>query len=147
MVFVVLKFHALHYLQIFLISSVNAMYGTLPHHHHFLSSLRGHRASTKHRLLVLFPAILLTSFWLFPFSNALLWTVLRHVCLGLSLLLFPCGFQSKASLLRASFPFLCVSYPFPLPSLDLHWHLNFFCSSPKFLIWNYFQPMDVQDSS
>jgi len=49
------------------------------HHHQLLSPVRGHRASTKHRYLVLFPAILLTSFQLFPFSNASLWTVLRHV--------------------------------------------------------------------
>ena len=71
------------------------------HHRQFLSSLSGHRASTKHRHLVLFPAILLTSFQLFPFSNASLLTILRHVCLGLPLLLFPCGFQSKASLSMA----------------------------------------------
>jgi len=76
------------------------------HHHQFLLSLRTHRASTKHRHLVLFPAILLTSLQLFPFSNASLWTVLHHVCLGLPLLLFPCGFQSKASLSMASCPFL-----------------------------------------
>jgi hypothetical protein len=37
-----------------------------------------------------------------------LWTDLRHVCLGLLLLLFPCGFQSKTSLSMASFPFLSV---------------------------------------
>ena len=78
------------------------------HHHQFLSSVRGQRASTKHHHLVLFPAILLTSSQLFPFSNASLWTVLRHVCLGLPLLLFPCGFQSKASLSMASFSFLSV---------------------------------------
>jgi len=71
------------------------------HHHQFLLSLRGHRTSTKQHHLVLFPAILLTSFQLFPFSNASLWTVLCHVCLGLPLLLFPCGFQSKASLSMA----------------------------------------------
>jgi len=80
----------------------------LIHHHHFLLSRRGHRASTKHRHLVLFPAILLTSLQLFPFSNASLWTVLRHVCPGLPLLFFPCGFQSKASLSMASCPFLSV---------------------------------------
>ena len=78
------------------------------HHHQSLSSLRGRRASTKHRHLVLFPAILLTSFQLFPYSDASLWTVLLHVCLGLPLLLFPCGFQSKASLSMASFPFLSL---------------------------------------
>ena len=80
------------------------------HHHQqqLLSSLRGHRASTKHRHLVLFPAILLTSFQLFPFSNASLWTVLRHVCLRLPLLHFSCRFQSKSTLSMASFPFLSV---------------------------------------
>jgi hypothetical protein len=78
------------------------------HHHQFLLSLRGHRASTKHRHLVPFLAILLTSLQLFPFSIASLWTDLRHVRLGLPLLLFPCGFQSKASLSMASFPFLSV---------------------------------------
>ena len=41
-------------------------------------------------------------------SSALLWTDLLHVCLGLPLLCFPCGFQSKASLSMASFPFLNV---------------------------------------
>ena len=70
--------------------------------------LRGHRASTKHSHLFLFLAIPLTSFQFFTFSNALLWTVLCHVCLGLPLLLFPCGFQSKASLLMSSFPFLSI---------------------------------------
>jgi hypothetical protein len=68
------------------------------HHHHFLLSLMGHRASTKRRHLVLSLAILFTSLQLFPFSNASLCTDLRHVCLGLPLLLFPCGFQSKTSL-------------------------------------------------
>jgi len=81
---------------------------TIHHHHQFLLSLRGHRVSTKHRHLVLFPAILLTSLQLFPFSNASLWTVLRHVCLGHPLHLFPCGFQSKASLSMASCPFLSI---------------------------------------
>ena len=70
--------------------------------------LRGHRTLTKHRRLVLFPAILLTSLQLFPFSNASLSTILRHVCLGLPLLLFPCGFQTKASLLMALCAFLSV---------------------------------------
>jgi hypothetical protein len=82
------------------------------HHHHnhqqFLLSLRAHRASTKHRHLILFPAIFLTSLQLSPFSNASLWTVLRHVCLGRPALPFPCGFQSKASLPMASFPFFIV---------------------------------------
>ena len=78
------------------------------HHHQFLLSLRGHRASTKHRHLVLFPVIFLASLQLFPFSNASLRTVLRHVSLGLPLLLFICGFQSKASLSMASCPFLSV---------------------------------------
>ena len=88
------------------------------HHHQyqFLLSLRGHRPSTKHRHLVLFPAVLLTSLQLFPFSNASLWTVLHHVCLGLSLL-FPCGFQSKASRLMASCPFLSVC------PIQFHFHL------------------------
>jgi hypothetical protein len=36
------------------------------------------------------------------FSNASLWTFLCHVCLGLSLLHFSCGIQSKASFLMAS---------------------------------------------
>ena len=89
------------------------------HHHQFLLSLRGHRASTKHRHLVLFPAILLTSFQLFPFSNASLWTDLCHACLGLPRLLFPCGFQSKASLSMASFPFLIVC------PTHFHFHLLF----------------------
>ena len=74
----------------------------------FLLSPMGHRASTKHRHLVLSLAILFTSLQLFPFSNVSLWTDLRHVCLGLPLLLFPCGFQSKTSLSMASFPFLSV---------------------------------------
>ena len=78
------------------------------HHHHFLLSLRGHRASTKRHHLILFLAIFLILPQLIPFSNASLWTDLLHVCLGLSLLLFPRGFQSKASLLMASFPFLNV---------------------------------------
>ena len=43
--------------------------------------------------LVLSQAILFTSLQLFPFSNASLWTDLRHVCLGLPLLLFPWGFH------------------------------------------------------
>ena len=64
--------------------------------------------STKHRHLVLFLAILLTSLQLFPFSNASLWLVLRHVCLGLPLLLSPCIFQSKASLSMASCPVFSV---------------------------------------
>ena len=58
-------------------------------HHQFLLSLSGHRPSTQHRHLVLFPAILLTSLQLFPFCNASLWTILRHVCLGRPFLLFP----------------------------------------------------------
>ena len=87
------------------------------YHHQFLLSLRGQRASTKHRHLALFPDILLTSLQLFPFSNALLWTVLRRVCLGLPLLLFPCGFQSKASLSAASCPFLSVC------PIEFHFHL------------------------
>ena len=86
------------------------------HHHQFLSSLRVHRASTKQRRLIVFLAILLTSCQLFPFSNASLWTVLRHVCPGLPLPLFPCGFQPKAFLLMASFPFLSVC---PIPC---HFH-------------------------
>ena len=49
-----------------------------------------------------------SSFQHFRFSNASLWTDLRHGCLGLPLLLFLCRFQSKASLLIASFPFLSV---------------------------------------
>ena len=61
--------------------------------------------STKRRHLILFLAILIISPQLIPFSNASLWTDLHHICLGLPLL-FPCGFQSKASLLVASFPFL-----------------------------------------
>ena len=85
-------------------------YKLLPYHHHhqFLLSVRGQRALTKHRHLVLFLVILLTSLQLFPFSNASLWTVLHHVCLDLPLLLFPCRFQSKASLPMASCPFLSV---------------------------------------
>jgi len=78
------------------------------HHHQFLLSHRGHRASTKHCHLVPFPAILLTPLQLFPFPNASLWTVLRHVRLGHPLLLFPCRYQSKASLMIASCPFLSV---------------------------------------
>jgi hypothetical protein len=78
------------------------------HHHHLLLSPMGHRASTKRRHLVLSLAILFTSLQLFPFSNASLWTNLRHICFGLPLLLFPCGFQSKTSLSTASFPFLSV---------------------------------------
>jgi len=81
---------------------------SIHHRHQFLLSLRTHRASTKHCHLVLFPVILLTSLQLFPFSNASLWTVLCHVCLGLPLLLFPCRFQSKVSLTMASCPFLSV---------------------------------------
>ena len=63
---------------------------------------RGHRASTKHSHLVLFPAILITSLYLFPFSNSSFWTVLPYVCLCLPLLIFSCGFHSKASLSMAS---------------------------------------------
>ena len=69
---------------------------------------RGHRASTKHSHLVLFPAILITSLYLFPFSNSSFWTVLPYVCLCLPLLIFSCGFHSKASLSMASWPFLSV---------------------------------------
>jgi len=98
------------------------------HHHQFLLSLKGHRASTKHRYLVLFLAIFLASPQLFPFSNASLWTDLHHVCLGLPLLLFPCGFQTKASHSMALFPFLSVC-PF-----DSRGHLSFLCPSPKFFI-------------
>jgi ubiquitin C-terminal hydrolase len=65
-------------------------------------------ASTKRRHLVLSLAILFTSLQLFPFSNASLWTDLRHVYLGLPLLLFTCGFQSKTSVSMALFPFLSV---------------------------------------
>ena len=65
------------------------------HHQQFLLSLVGHRVSKKLGHLVLSPAIL-TSLQLFPFSNASLWTDLSHVCFGLPLPLFPCGFQSKA---------------------------------------------------
>ena len=114
------------------------------HHHQFLSSVRGHRASTKHRHLVLFPAILVTSFQLFPFSNASLWTVLRYLCLGLPLLLFPCEFQSKTSLSMASFPSLSVC--------PIHFHflllicvdISISCPSSQFFIWNHFRPMDVR---
>jgi hypothetical protein len=109
-----------------------------------LLSLRGHTASTKH--LVLFEAIRLILLQLFPFSNASLWTDLRHVCLGLSLLLCPCGFQSKASRSMASFPFLNMSYPIPFPSFDLRGHLCVLCPS-EYFIWNHFRPIDVQDSS
>jgi hypothetical protein len=65
-------------------------------------------ASTKRCHLVLSLAILFTSLHLFPFANASLWTDLRHVCFGLPLLLFPCGFQSKTSLSMASFHSLSV---------------------------------------
>jgi hypothetical protein len=68
----------------------------------------GHRASTKRHHLVLSPAILFTLLQLFPFSNVSLWTDLRHVCFAVPLLLFPCEFQSKASLSMALFPFLSV---------------------------------------
>ena len=37
-----------------------------------------------------------------------MWTDLSHIRLGLPVLLFPCGFQSKAFLSMASFPFLSV---------------------------------------
>jgi len=87
----------------------------LRHHHHhrhqFLLSFRGHRASTKNRHLVLFPAILLTLLQLFPFSNASLRTNLRHVCLGLPLLLFLCRFQSKTSLSLDGFIFFLSVCP------------------------------------
>ena len=86
-------------------------------HHHFLLSLREHTASTKHRHLILFLAILLTAPHLIPFSNNSLWTDLLHVCLGLPLLLFPCRFQSKAAVLMASLPFLNVC------PIQLHFHL------------------------
>jgi hypothetical protein len=56
------------------------------HHHHLLLSLMGHRTSTKRRHQVLSLAILFTSLQLFPFSNASLWTDLRHVWLGIPLL-------------------------------------------------------------
>jgi hypothetical protein len=78
------------------------------HHHQFLLSLMGHRASTKCHPLVLSLAILFTSLQLLPYSNASSWTDLHHVCLGPPLLLFLCGFQAKASLSMASFPFLSV---------------------------------------
>ena len=67
--------------------------------------------------MVLFPAILLASFQLFPLSNASLRTGLCHIYLGLPLLLFLCGFQSKASLSMASFPFLSVC------PIQFHFHL------------------------
>jgi hypothetical protein len=79
------------------------------HYHHLLLSLRGHRAPTKRHHLILFLASFLTSPPLFPSSSASLWTDLLHNCLGLPLFCFPCGFQSKASLSMASFPFLSVS--------------------------------------
>ena len=78
------------------------------HHHHILLSLLGHRASTKHRHLILFLASCLTSPQLFPSPNASLWTDLLHVCLGLPLFRCPCGFQSKTSLSVLSCPFLSV---------------------------------------
>ena len=79
--------------------------------------LQGHRASTKRRHLILFLASFLTSPQLFPSSNTSLWTNLLHVCLGLPLLHFPCGFQSKASFSVASFPFLNVC------PIQFHFHL------------------------
>jgi hypothetical protein len=95
---------------------------TVDHHHHhqFLLSLMGHRASSKRHHLVLSLAILFTFLQLFPFSNASFWTDLCHICLGLPLLLFPCGFQSKTSLSMASFPFLSVC------PIQLHFRL-FIC--------------------
>ena len=78
------------------------------HHHQFLLSLKGHRVSTKHHHLVLFLAILLASLQLFLFSNASLWTDLRHICVGFPLLIFPCRFQSKVSRSMVSFPFLSI---------------------------------------
>jgi hypothetical protein len=92
------------------------------------------RASTKHRHLVPFLAILLNSLQLFPFSNASLWTDIRHLRLSRPLLLLPRGLQSKASRTMASLPFLCVSYPIPFPSFDLPGHLSFLCPSAKFFI-------------
>jgi hypothetical protein len=65
----------------------------------------GHKASTKRRHLALSLAILFTSLQFFPFSDASLWTDLRHVCFGLPVL-FPSGLESKASVSMASFPFL-----------------------------------------
>ena len=79
--------------------------------------LQGRRASTKRRHLILFLASFLTSPQLFPSSNASLWTDLLHVCLGLPLLRFPCGLQSRASFSMASFPFLNVC------PIQFHFHL------------------------
>ena len=58
---------------------------------------------------------ILSYFW--PSSNASLWTVLHHICLGLPLFLFPYRFQSKASLSMASCPFLSVC------PIQFHFHL------------------------
>jgi len=105
------------------------------HHHQFLLSLRGQKALTKHRHLVLFSATLLTSLQLFPFSNVSLWTVLRHVCLGLPLLAFPLRVPIQGLSFDSFMSFLqCMSYPITFASLDLRGHLDFLCPSPTFFI-------------
>jgi hypothetical protein len=77
-----------------------------------------------------------------------LWKVLRHVCLGLPLLIFPCGFQSKASLSIATCPFLSVC------PIQFHFRLLICVDisiSPVFLQNSSFEitsgPMYIQDSS
>ena len=150
--------HSFYSVDEFLVLSEVSLYGIFisfirlilwyHHHHHILLSLQGHRASTKRRHLILFLASCFTSFHLFPSPNASLWTDLLHVCLGLPLFRCSCGFQSIISLSMVSCPFLSVCpIPIPFPSSNLYWYLGLFSCSPKFLIWNHFRPVDVQNSS
>jgi len=78
------------------------------HHHHLLLSPLETQGVNKTSPSDPISGQLLNFTQLFHSSSASLWTDLLHVCLGLPLLCFPCGFQSKASLSMASFPFLNV---------------------------------------
>ena len=111
---------------------------------HLLGDI-GHQQNTA--IWSYFQPSSLTSFQLFPFSNASLWTVLCHVLCRSPSPTFPLRVPIQGLTFDGfiSFPH-CMSYLFPLLSLALCGHLDF-CSSPKFFIRNHFQPMDVQDSS
>jgi len=95
------------------------------HHHQILVLLVEHRASMKSFQALRSPAIPLTSFHdllvlLFSFP-----IVLHHVLFGLSLLLYPWGFQSNA-VFSITLVFLCTVCP-----MQFHF-LLFICLSIDF---------------
>jgi hypothetical protein len=86
-----------------------------------------------------------SSFLLFGPSS----TVLCQVVLGLPLLLFPWGFQSKACLSIAlwSFSSVCYPFPFPFPSFYCCGYWFLLCQFPWVFICNNHWPKDAKDSS